>query len=219
MPLKQQKGPGSNNWTIENIASGFEHFYKLNKKYPTAQEIDNFEFLPSARSIQRKFGGVVAIRKYLDLSGQHDLTKGEHSSKRAFKINKRAHNTEKEVYRYLVNRFGTHFVHREYFILDDKRTKIDFFVYYKGGEFAVDIFYPESRHNLIGCLNSKMRKYNNEFMSQNPVIFLQMNNEIDLLQLESITRNKKNKLKNNQYLMNMEGFKAFCAKKEPLKTK
>lgn len=217
MSLKKQKKAGSNNWTIENVASGFEHFYKLNKKYPTAQEIDSFEFLPSARSIQRKFGGVVAVRKHLNLSCQHDLTKGAHSSKRAFKINQRAQDTEKEVYRYLVNRFGTHFVHREYFLFDDRRTRIDFYVYHKGGEFSIDVFYPDSRNNLIGCLNSKMKKYDNETMSQNPVIFLQMNSKIDSIQLESVVNNKKNKLKNNQYLMNIDGLKYFCKEKKPLK--
>ena len=217
MSLKKQTGPGSNNWTMENIASGFEHFYKLHKKYPTTQEIDNFEFLPTARSIQRKFGGVVAVRKHLKLSCEHDLTKGAHSSKRAFKINQRAHSTEKEVHRYLVNCFGTRFVHREYFLFDDKRTRIDFYVYYKGGEFSVDVFYPDNRHNLIGCLNSKMRKYDNEIMSQNPVIFLQMNNKIDSLELESIVSNKKNKLKNNQHLMDIEALKHFCKEKKPLK--
>ncbi|MCG2695147.1 hypothetical protein L6261_03655 [Candidatus Parcubacteria bacterium] len=202
---------------MENIASGFKYFYKLHKKYPTVQEIDNFEFLPSARSIQRKFGGVVAVRKYLKLSGQHDLTKGEHSSKRASKINRRASGIKKEVSRYLVNRFGARFVRREYFIIDDKRTRIDFFVNYKGGKFLIDVFYPNSRHNLIGCLNSKLKKYNNKFMPKKSlVIFLQMNDKIDSFELERILKNKKNKLKNNQHLMGMEDFEAFCRRKEPL---
>lgn len=207
----------SKNWTIEDIADGFEHFYKLNKKYPTAQEIDAFKFLPSARSIQRKFGGVVAVREHLKLSGQHDFTKGKHSSQRALKINRRAHETEKEVYQYLVNKFGKHFVHREHFVLDDKRTRMDFLVNYKGGSFYIDIFYPNSRQNLIGCLNSKMNKYKSDLMNSMPVIFLQMNLAIDSFELKDVLEKKKNKLKGNQLLMNMEELKDFCSKKTALR--
>lgn len=216
MALKRQlKGGASKGWKIEDVATGLEHFYKLNKRYPTAQEIDKFEFLPSSRSIQRKFGGIVNVRKQLNLSGQHNFTEGSHSSKRSFKINKRAHYTEKEIYRYLVNRFGTHFVHREYFPLDDRRSRVDFFVYHKQGAFLVDVFYPDSRPNLIGCLNSKMNKYK-EAQNEYPVIFLQMNKEINSFELEDIVKNKKNKLKRNQYLMDIESFKSFCVSKDAL---
>ena len=46
-----------------------------------------------------------------------------------------------------------------------------------------------------------------------------MNDGIDSLELGSIVKNKKNKLKNNQYLMNIEGLKAFCKDKTALKVK
>ena len=74
------------------------------------------------------------------------------------------------------------------------RSQSDFYVYYKGGEFSIDVFYPDNRRNLIGCLNSKMRKYDTNLMSQNAIIFLQMNSKIDSLELESVVSNKKNKL-------------------------
>ena len=41
-----------NIWTIEKIKNGFEKFYAENKKYPTADEINDFNSLPSSRQIE-----------------------------------------------------------------------------------------------------------------------------------------------------------------------
>ena len=153
----------------------------------------------------------------MKLGGQVDYTKGKHSSSRAKKINERAHSTEKQVHNYLVNLFGTEFVHREYFFTDDKRTRTDFFVYYKKRGFSVDVFYPNSRHNLIGCLNSKLKKYTEDLLLQYPVIFLQMNENITPFEIEDIIENKKNNLKKYQHLMCFEEFKQFCELKDPNK--
>jgi len=212
---RAQKNGKQKAWKLEELKSGLELFYGQNERYPTSQEIDAFAFLPSSRSIQRRFGGLVELRKTLGLSGQDDFTKGEHSSRRATEINKRAHMVEKEVHTYLTDLFSTPFVHREYFFLDDKRTRTDFFVYHQNGEFSVDVFYPKDRYNLIGCLNSKLRKYDNELLTQYPVIFLQMNKDISSEELRGVLKNKKNKLKKYQHLMCLEEFKQFCASKEP----
>ncbi|MES2971937.1 MAG: hypothetical protein V4702_06475 [Patescibacteria group bacterium] len=45
-------------WTIEEIKAGFEAFVKDYGRYPTALEIDAYEFLPSSRSLQRSYGGL-----------------------------------------------------------------------------------------------------------------------------------------------------------------
>ena len=211
--LGKQKG-----WSFEDLKKGFAQFYKIHKRYPTSHEIDEFQYLPSARSIQRRFGGLVELRKSLELKGSDDFRTGTHSSQRAKKIGERAHRLEKKVYDYLVNVFGVEFVHREYFFTDDKRTRTDFFIYSKNGNFAVDVFYPDNKRNLIGCLNSKMRTYSSEAMLQYPVIFLQMNDDISQDEIHSVLERKKNKLLKYQNLMNLGEFKKFCSKKEFFKS-
>lgn len=216
MSKRKQKKGKQRSWTLEEVGSGCELFYASHKRYPTATEFDEYDFLPSSRTIQRKFGGLVQLRSELKLKGQIDFTKGEYSSKRAHMISKRAHILEKEIYEYLVSIFGRKFVHREYFFMDDKRARTDFFVYFTSGNFAIDIFYPANRHNLIGCLNSKIRTYSSQIMLQYPIIFLQMNNDISDDEVINILKQKKNKLHINQHLMTFNQLKSFCKNKNRL---
>ncbi|PIY58336.1 MAG: hypothetical protein COY98_02870 [Candidatus Yonathbacteria bacterium CG_4_10_14_0_8_um_filter_43_17] len=214
--LRIQKPGGQKPWKVEELKAGLENFYIKNGRYPTAPEVDLHPYLPSARSVERCFGGLVELRKTLGLDTQSDLREGAHSSARAHRINNRAHKVEQEVYEFLKNRFGKQFVHREYFFLDDKRTRADFFVYDKTSGFCVDVFYPSDRRNLIGCINSKLAKYQWSQMNQYPVIFLQMNNDLDQELLDALIRNKKNKLQTGHYLYSWDSFTKFCEKRRPL---
>ncbi|MEK7568686.1 MAG: hypothetical protein AAB497_01060 [Patescibacteria group bacterium] len=215
--LRIQKAGGQRRWKIEELRAGLENFYEKNGRYPTAPEVDAHPYLPSARSIERSLGGLVELRKTLGLDTQSDFREGAHSSARAYKINARAHKNEQEVYTFLQERFGKQFVHREYFFLDDKRTRADFFVYDKTSGFCVDVFYPSDRRNLIGCLNSKLAKYQGPQMNQYPVIFLQMNKGIDQSVLDTIVKNKTKKLLAGHRLFAWDSFKEFCLKRDPLK--
>lgn len=217
MLRKQREGVSKNPWTLDELREGLEGFYEKHKRYPSATEIDSFPYLPSSRSIQRRFGGVIGLRKTLGLNTQTDLRAGEHSSKRAHTINDRAHKIESEVYLFLKNKFGEEFVHREYFFSDDKRTRADFFVYDKTRGFCVDVFYPKDRRNLAGCLNSKLKKYTAQLMRQYPVIFLQMNKELSDRVLSDLVKNKKKGLGVGQSLMGWEAFETFCRTRKPLK--
>ena len=167
--MRKQNIGRQRGWSFEDIKKGFEQFYKLHKRHPTSREVDNFEFLPTSRSIQRRFGGLVEIRKALGLKSSSDFRTGEYCSQRAKKINERAHRLRKK---FIL--FDWHFwyrvVHREYFFTDDRRTRTDFFIYNKMETFC-DVFYPNDRHNFIGCLNSKMHTYGSKTMLQYPVIF------------------------------------------------
>lgn len=204
-------------WTLEKIANGFEKFKAEKCRYPTAVEIDECSYLPSSRQIQRRFsGGLPELRKKLKLDGPMDFSKGEYSSERARTIGRRAHKIEKEVYDYLIERFGKPFVHREYFFTDDRRTRTDFLVYCKNGNFCVDVFYPKDKKNLIGCLNSKMRTYGYAEMLEFPVIFLMMNEQISKEEISGLLKRKKNGLRRGQLVMRFGELKEYCAKKVPL---
>ena len=211
--------PKKDIWTLEKVREGFNLFFKEHNRYPTSHEIDSFKFLPSSRQIQRRFGGLVETRQKLKLNGPEDFTKGAYSSKRAGVINKRAHELEKEVYTYLSKLFGKEFVHREFFFTDDRRTRSDFFVYCKNGNFLIDVFYPKDIYNLIGCLNSKMRTYSNKISEEYPILFLMMNENITEGDIEKILKNKKNKLLGNQRVLTYKGLKEFCSGKVAKGTK
>jgi hypothetical protein len=204
-------------WTLEKLATGFQKFHEEHGHYPTALEIDAYAHLPSSRQIQRRFaGGLPALRKQLKLTGPEDFTKGAYSSERARTIGKRAHVLEKTIYAFLIERFGVPFVHREYFFTDDRRTRTDFFIYAKNGNFSVDIFYPKDEKNLIGCLNSKMQTYGSEIMLQYPVIFLMMNDQISGETIAKILENKTKKLRPCQQVMTYAEFRKFCERKTPM---
>lgn len=217
MQLRSQKAGYQKPWTLQELSSGLEYFHKVHKRYPTATEVDGYHYLPSARSIERRFGGLVALRKQLGLGDNHDFRTGDHSSRRAHRINKRAHGNEHAVYEFLTKRFGKEFVHREYFFTDDHRTRADFFVYDSRKGFCVDVFYPGSVRNLTGCLNIKLIKYSDSsHVLQYPVIFLQMNPEILQERLDALIKAKKKPFSTGQYLMAWETFKKFCTSRNPL---
>jgi hypothetical protein len=56
-------------------------------------------------------------------------------------------------------------------------------------------------------------------MQQYPVIFLQMNKEINQGSLNIILKNKINKLLKEQKLMSWETFEDFCKSRKPLHVK
>ncbi|MBM3261649.1 hypothetical protein FJY93_04515 [Candidatus Kaiserbacteria bacterium] len=219
MTLRQQRKTGGREipWTLDELKSGLAHFYKEHGKYPTATEVDAYPYLPSARSIERRFGGLVNLRTQLKLGSNADFRTGEHSSRRAHLINDRAHKTEQVVFDFLTKRFGRQFVHREYFFTDDHRTRADFFVFDDGDGFCVDVFYPNSIRNLTGCLNLKLNKYASEMLTKYPVIFLQMNESIDQATIDGLVGRKERKLTRGQHLMCWDTFQRFCTSRSALK--
>ncbi len=203
-------------WTDEQLRAGFDYFHRLHGKYPTASEIDEFEYLPTARTLQRSLGGLVAVRTRLSLSGDADLRTGKHSIKRAHTINARAHEIEELVYEYLVEHFGKPFVHREYFFTDDKRTRADFFVHDASGGFCTDVFYPSTFKNFLGCVNSKERKYAQSELRQYPIYFLYLNDEIYKERIVQWLAHKKKALPEKVQIIHWKDYRTMCSTRKRL---
>ncbi len=205
-------------WTIDQIKEGLEKFFNEHGRYPTSTDIDEYPHLPTTRTLERRFGGLVKVRETLKLKQDYDLRKGSHSSERAFIINKRAHKTEQTVYDYLLKRFGKEFIHREYLFTDDARTRADFFVYDNKKGFCVDVFYPNSTRNLGVCVNAKLQKYRStDALLEYPVIFLQMNKDIKQETINELVKNKKQSLPGNYRVMDWDSFESFCEERHPIK--
>jgi hypothetical protein len=211
MSLRTQSNGYQKPWTHDELRDGMEEFYKEHGRYPTGPEVDKYSYLPSARSIERSFGGLIALRDALKLTGQNDFRTGAYSAERAHTIGDRANKTEQIVYEFLTEKFGKELVHREYFFADDARTRADFFVYDASGNFCVDVFYPSNYRNLTGCLNSKLQKYTAERLGNYPVIFLQMNPDISQKEVDLLIQRKQNGLSKGSHLMGWEVFVEFCS--------
>ncbi|MDB5265159.1 MAG: hypothetical protein JWN64_730 [Parcubacteria group bacterium] len=215
MPLRIQKG-NRTPWQLEEIQAGFEQFFLENNHYPTTPEIDAYPYLPSSRAIEYSFGGVVSLRRQLGIGGQDDYRSGAHSSDRALTIGKRAHKNESDVYTYLCKRFHKELVHREYLFSEETRSRADFFIYDQNGNFCVDAFFASDKRSLVGCINSKLLKYECTRDQPYPVIFLQMNPDLTQDILDLFIQTKDKKLAGNQSLMSWDAFRRFCDNREAL---
>ena len=149
-------------WTLDNIRDGLEYFRELKGRYPTALEIDIFEYLPSSRQIQRKFGGLQRLRESLGHPDIH-LGTGKYRSLISHKIGKRGRNAEIDLEKLLIEKFGEIFVHTEKLFDIDKNRKlrVDFYIYCPEGNFGIDVFTTDNFHNLESNVNAKIGKYIN----------------------------------------------------------
>jgi hypothetical protein len=134
-------------WTLDNVLEGFKYYFKQHNKWPDHLDLNTCAYLPSVKTLERKFGGMKGIRSELGLN-DIDHGKGTARSKIATSIGKRGFNLEEEVYSILVNKFYEPFVHYEARITKStesgKSLNVDFLVYHNKGKFAVDVFWPDS---------------------------------------------------------------------------
>lgn len=184
LPHKQPK------WTIEQVKAGLEYFKDLNGRYPSANEIDNFEYLPSSRSIQRSLGGLEKVRNVLgfDLS-LTNLTKGTIRSEKAKTTYFNAVNYEEIFYNYLIKNVPEVNVH-EHKILRPGHICCDFFIYTSNNDgFAIDIFYAQDIFTLARTVNIKFKRYKD--LKYQVYFVLVGNNNISQHQLDAVITNKK----------------------------
>jgi hypothetical protein len=155
----RKSGLGQSVWTKDELRAGFTEFRKLHSRYPTAHEIDAFPYLPSARSIQRTFGGLVNIRKELFPKEISNYTKGSHRSGVAKKTFANGRTLEKAFYEYLVGKFEEIAIH-EHKLIRPGDVSSDFYIYLNSTDgIVIDIFYADSLLNLINVVNIKLRRY------------------------------------------------------------
>jgi len=177
-------------------------FIQKNKREPSAHDFKRLNGLPTARMIQRKFGGIVALRLEMGLYPNH--TAGNMRTRTAIEINQRSSELTQATYQKLLTYFKEPFIHRESSIFDDERRRTDFKVYGKK-TFLVDIFFPKDRYSLLGCVKSKVNKYPlnlRDYMgnSFDKVIFLNLNDKVP----------NNIKVDKDFHLMSQEEFGNYC---------
>jgi len=184
-------------WSVANLVQAFNRYKRENGHYPTAQEVDSCSYLPAARQVQRRFGGLVSFRRQNNL-GNDNYTKGEYRSKIATNLNSESKRLEKEYFKKLKSIFGEPFVHREKPISDDFKYRYDFFIYTKTGNFGIDIFKPNDIRNLKTCINLKLGKLSIiekiDKGRTSTLYIVNVNNSIDQKEMDSAMKNKKTEI-------------------------
>ncbi len=152
--LKHPKGL----WTIDEVRAGFLYYHQLFSRYPTAHEIDAFEYLPSSRSLQRSFGGLVDIRRKLNLPIEN-YTKGESRSVKAKEADERARIYEEEFFLFLTNHFQEIAIHEQK-VIRPGNVRSDYFIYLKSNTgVIIDVFYANSLRNMSNIISIKLKTY------------------------------------------------------------
>lgn len=197
-----------NIWTIEKIKEGFDKFYNLYGHYPTDYEINDFQYLPTPRQIQRKYGGLVSLRKILGLPISHYGT-GKERSGIATESNKRGKQCEIEIYEILKKNFGEKFVHIEKPInIYDTKNRYDFYVYAKPENFAIDVLSTEGDiRSLIKIMNIKENKYRTLDAGNVELYFIYFGEKIIKERINKWLQRKKAKLPFNWKIIDVDEFK------------
>lgn len=193
-------------WTKAEILAGLAYFFKLNERYPTAREIDNFEYLPSSRSIQRKYGGLVLLRKELIPESHSNYTAGVYRSEMASKTYKRAALYEEEFYRFLCENFEPIAIH-EHKIIRPGNVASDYFLYLSETKgIVIDLFYAQDIHSFGGIVNIKLKRYS---ALPYKTIFISVGNErLDIEHVRNFLKRRKLPLPKNIFVDTESNFKS-----------
>lgn len=173
-------------WTDEMLRAGFERYVKENGHLPTAYEIDDTDYLPSARQIQRRFGGVSQIRKELGY-GDIDFGKGSHRADRSKVTGLRGGKAEDALENLLVNKFGELFVQSEK-RFGENRNRVDFVVYAENAVIGIDVFATDDKRTIIKNVAVKIPKYIS-FPSDIPLYFVVWTETINSEEIEVAVAN------------------------------
>lgn len=156
----------------QKIKDLINRFIKENNREPKAIDFDSTEYLPSARNIQRRWGGLQNLRKILGLSvinhsaGKERGKTMKGSMRRSKEYEDKLHNElyikyhnhltmsktverELEYHQYADNAFNLPSIRSDSAIIDRDNNHIICF----------DYFYPQTIQSLQSCVRAKRKKF------------------------------------------------------------
>lgn len=163
--------------SIINLKEGINRFIKENNREPRSFDFDDTEYLPSSKTIQRKFGGLKKMREKFGLN-TINFTSGPIRSKTARASKTHAQKYEKELYGLLFKKYHDingiqKTVERELeyntysgLVLDKKEIRSDSAIVdrIKKHIIFIDFFYANDIRSLYSCVGSKRRKIARDFV-------------------------------------------------------
>lgn len=197
-------------WTKEQIKAGFEHFYDNHGHYPSNYEIDDYEFLPAARTIQRRLRGIKNARRELGLRfDAPDHSSGHIRSEMATSIGSRNKLNEKDFFEFLLSHFPEIQIHEQ------KRIRpgnilADYFIFTsEDNGVIVDIFYISNIKSLGITLNIKIPKYKN--LPYTTYLVVGGDGSISQEEINRVVKSKKTKMPENIKVKEEGNFKKSIA--------
>ena len=183
----------------EKHIEALKRFINEKEREPTAIDFDNTDYLPSARTIQRTYGG---LRQFRLLNGMKtiDFTKGKMRAKKAAKSNSDSLKDETKLFIELLKKYGEEKVSSPVRIYADSGHTADFRIKKDGISYIVDVFKPNSSRSFKGCVNIKNRKYLQKkqsfytvpvkflFVCVNEDVMVPLKNEIPVLSLSEFRK-------------------------------
>jgi len=145
-------------WTIERIKEGIDRYFEENGHYPTAVDFDETTYLPTARQVQRRFGGMQSLREHLGYT-ETNYTKGTARKVVYQNFVGRSLDAEDMLEMALVERFGEPYVHTQKRYYKLLKNRWDFFVYYQNGYMGIDIFSTSRTSYIMKNVHHKLLKY------------------------------------------------------------
>lgn len=203
--MKYSKKDKRSEWNIESIKVGIERFVQEHDRLPRAREMDKVDYLPTARTVQRTFGGVQKLRQALGFNITH-FGKGKSRTDIAELINKRGRAAEYEVKVLLEEQFGEMFVHLERPFAKSSKQRLDFYIFSPSGNFGVDVFYPQDLDSLIRIINIKEGTYKGY---PSTLYFLAANKIITQTEIDKLMNNKKRMLPKNFKVITFDNFQTM----------
>lgn len=190
--LRTNKTGKQSEWTKDEILAGLQHFCKINGRYPSSLEIDQYEYLPSSRSIQRRYGGLVTLRSELIPESASSFTRGKIRSAVAKEAYHRAALYEEEFFKFLCTHFDPVAIH-EHKIMRPGNIASDFYIYLdENSGIVIDLFYAKDKHSLNGVINIKQKRYSS--LPFKVIFVLVGNSNIDIAALRGMLSLRLNSL-------------------------
>jgi hypothetical protein len=145
--------------TKETIIQNINRYYQQHGTYPNSKDFNNCPYLPSARHIQRLWGGILALKTELGLT-DNDARRGTQRSQVVKVINTRNNKIEKNFNKELFSIIDRKLVHRPFAPFDDSKVNIDYVVFHPTEKVAIgfELFYPSYKESFYGCLGIKQKK-------------------------------------------------------------
>ncbi len=175
-------------WNDRKLKQGFERFISDHGRLPKAIEIDELSYLPSSRTIQKRFGGLEMLRERLGYSDTH-FGKGIHRSKIAHAANVTGRQLEVDLETELQTQFGERNVHTEKVF--HGKCRVDFYIYAPEQNFGIDIFSAQSLKTMQSSVNIKQKKY--QYFTE-PLYLVVVSDAITQSNLDDFIATKRNPL-------------------------
>lgn len=198
-------------YTIDKITKSVDDFYQKNNRYPQSNDF-NGKDLPTARTIQREYGGLKELRRQLRLP-VINYNAGEIRSEVARKINEQAYYSQNMVQNLLIGIFGENNVRRQPLFeefhlrgpVGNKRA--DYWVKVKGKNIIIDVFHPKDIQSFSTSLNQKVKNYHDVADRNTDVYFVSTAPHISQEMIGNMVKNKKYPLEKGQQVVTFDVFK------------